>query len=60
MLKGRLGLDTINEKRYKVREIVTFLEQVGYRNLQHVESETAISAATAAVAAEGHLYCRAG
>ena len=51
--------DTINEKRRKVGEIVKFLEQAGYRDIQHVETGTAIGAATAAVAAEGHLYCRA-
>ena len=52
--------DTINEKRRKVREIVDFLEQAGYRDIQHVETGTAIGAATSAVAAEGHLYCRPG
>ena len=51
--------ETMREKKRKVTEIVEWLSQAGYRNVLHVESQTAITPANATVAAEGHLYCRA-
>jgi FkbM family methyltransferase len=50
--------ETMNEKRRKVREIVDYLWEAGYRDIRHVESDTAITQANTAVAAEGHLYCK--
>ena len=39
-----------------MREIVEFLEQADYKNIQHIETGTAIGAATSAIAAEGEMY----
>jgi FkbM family methyltransferase len=50
--------ETIREKKRKVAEIVDFLRETGYENIVHVETGTAITPANAAVAMEGHLYCR--
>jgi FkbM family methyltransferase len=49
---------TLTEKKRKVAEIVEWLEEIGYRNILHVESRAAISSANSSVAAEGHLYCK--
>jgi FkbM family methyltransferase len=50
--------ETMNEKRRKVTEIVDYLLESGYRDIRHVETDTALTQTNAAVAAEGHLYCR--
>ncbi len=50
--------ETVREKKRKVADIVAFLWSIGYRRIQHVESDTAITPENAAVAMEGHLYCR--
>jgi len=50
--------ETMREKRRKASEIIAFLREVGYRNIDHVESGAAISPGNEEVAAEGHLYCR--
>lgn len=49
--------DTMNEKRRKVAELVSFLTEQGYTSIVHVESGAMISPANSAAAAEGHLYC---
>lgn len=50
--------DTMKAKREKVAALVHFLEQAGYRNIEHVQTGTKIESTNSAVAAEGHLYCR--
>ncbi len=50
--------ETMREKKRRVGEIVAFLHQAGYLDIVHIETGLAIGAANAAVAAEGHLYCR--
>jgi FkbM family methyltransferase len=50
--------ETMAEKRRKVRDIVAFLRDVGYRDIWHVESDSAILPGMEPLAAEGHLYCR--
>ncbi|MGC9947947.1 MAG: FkbM family methyltransferase [Bryobacteraceae bacterium] len=49
--------ETMNEKRRKVSELVSFLVEAGYRNILHVESGESITLLNSSVAAEGHLYC---
>jgi FkbM family methyltransferase len=49
--------ETLNEKRRKVTEIVSYLWNLGYTNIRHVETDTAIAPENALVAVEGHLYC---
>jgi FkbM family methyltransferase len=49
--------ETMNEKKRKAAEIVACLNEFGYRNIWHVESGTAITAANSTVAVEGHLFC---
>ena len=49
--------ETMGEKKRKVREIVAFFIDAGYRDIQHVETGAAIKRGNAAQAAEGHLYC---
>ncbi len=52
--------ETMNLKRKKVTEIVTFLEEAGYGDIIHIESGSRIHRQTAAVAAQGHLFCKPG
>lgn len=49
---------TIPEKEQRVREIVEFLIPLGYTDIRHIESGDAIRPDNAALAREGHLYCR--
>lgn len=49
--------NTIAQKKAKVRAIVSFLSEVGYKSIYHVESNSRIGAENADVAARGHLYC---
>jgi len=49
--------ETLREKRRKVADIVDWLATAGYADLLHVETGTRITAANAAVAMQGHLYC---
>jgi len=51
--------ETIREKRRKVAEIVAFLWDINYRDIRHVETQTAITPENSAVAMQGHLYCQA-
>jgi hypothetical protein len=50
--------ETLNEKRRKVTEIVNYLWDAKYRDIRHVETETALTPENALVGVEGHLYCR--
>jgi FkbM family methyltransferase len=49
--------ETMNLKRKGVAEIVACLNELGYRDIRHVESGTQIDGTNSAVAVEGHLYC---
>ena len=51
--------ETIREKKTKVAEIVSFLWEVGYKRIRHVETGASITPENTAVAMEGHLYCQA-
>lgn len=51
---------TAADKAARVHAIVTFLTAQGYTRIRHIESGASITAANAAVAAQGHLYCEAG
>ena len=48
------------DKRAWVAAIVNRLWSPGYRNILHVETEARITPENSAVAAQGHLYARAG
>jgi len=48
------------DKRERVKAIVNRLWSLGYRNILHVESGTRITPENTALAAQGHLYVRAG
>ncbi len=48
------------DKRKRVEAIVAHLWQLGYRDILHVESRTAITPENAAKAARGHLYLKKG
>jgi FkbM family methyltransferase len=50
--------ETMNEKRQKTAAIVAYLRQVGYRNIQHVESGVLVDETNSEVAVRGHLYCQ--
>jgi len=60
--KPRLFLEmhgeTMNLKRKNVAAIVAYLDELGYRDILHVESGSKIGVENSAVAAEGHLYCQ--
>jgi FkbM family methyltransferase len=49
--------DTMREKKRKVADIVSFLWEIDYRHILHIESGKLITPETSAVAMEGHLYC---
>lgn len=49
--------ETLAEKRRKVAEIVSFLEETGYRAIEHVETGQRVTAANCQIAIEGHLFC---
>jgi FkbM family methyltransferase len=49
--------ETMDLKRKKVREIVAYLEELGYRDIRHVETGKQINLAVASDAAQGHLHC---
>ena len=50
--------ETMNLKRRNVAEIVGYLNELGYTDIRHIESTTAITPANSATAAQGHLFCR--
>ena len=49
--------ETMNLKRRNVAEIVGYLNELGYTDIRHIESTTAITQANSATAAQGHLHC---
>jgi len=51
--------ETIAEKKRKVAEIVAFLWDNGYRNIQHIETKSVVTPENAVLAKQGHLYCTA-
>ncbi len=51
--------ETMNLKRKNAEAIVACLEELGYRDILHVESGATISSGNSAIAAQGHLYCQA-
>lgn len=51
--------ETIREKKTKVAAIVSFLWEVNYRNIRHIETGVLIAPENSAEAMEGHLYCQA-
>jgi FkbM family methyltransferase len=50
--------ETIREKRRKVNEIVSFLWEINYRRIRHIETGATITPENTSVAMEGHLYCQ--
>ena len=50
--------ETMNLKRKNVAAIVASLNELGYRDIRHVETDARIDVENSAVAAEGHLYCQ--
>lgn len=50
--------ETMNLKRKNVAAIVDCLNDLGYTDIEHIETGTKINPANSAVAAEGHLFCR--
>lgn len=50
--------ETLREKRRKVAEIVTFLWEINYRHIRHIETGTTITRENTSIAMEGHLYCQ--
>ena len=48
-----------DDKRRRVQAIVDHIWPLGYTNIVHVETRTAITPQNAAIAAQGHLYARA-
>jgi FkbM family methyltransferase len=50
---------TMNEKKEKVAAIVSFLREVGYSGILHIESGKYVDEANSSIASEGHLYCTA-
>jgi FkbM family methyltransferase len=51
---------TEDEKEQRVRRIVQFLNAMGYTNIRHVETGSAVSPTNSSIARQGHLYCAAG
>lgn len=49
---------TVREKLQTAEQVVTFLFDMGYRDVKHVESGLRIMPANSFAAARGHLYCR--
>ena len=49
--------ETMREKKRKVTAIVVYVEDAGYCNIRHVETDALVTAANAELAAQGHLYC---
>jgi FkbM family methyltransferase len=60
--KPRLFLEIHGEtmalKRKNVAAVVAYLNDLGYRDIRHIESGTSIQTENSAIAAQGHLYCR--
>jgi FkbM family methyltransferase len=50
--------ETLREKKAKVSSIVTFLWDLGYHEIRHIETGVLITRENSEVAIEGHLYCK--
>lgn len=50
--------ETMNLKKRNVSQIVRYLMESGYENIEHIETGARINEENSAVAAQGHLYCR--
>ena len=50
--------ESMNLKRENVAAVVEYLNEVGYHDILHIESGTAIRQDNSAAAAQGHLFCR--
>jgi FkbM family methyltransferase len=50
--------ETMDLKRKNVAAVVGFLNDLGYRDIRHIESGASIHTGNSAGAAQGHLYCR--
>ncbi len=48
---------TMQEKERKVGEIVSFLWELEYKRIRHIETDAWITPENASVARQGHLYC---
>ena len=48
------------DKKRRVKAIVDFLWEAGYRDIQHIETKQRIEPGNATMAAQGHLYVRRG
>jgi FkbM family methyltransferase len=51
--------ESIREKKRKVAEIVSFLWEINYRRIRHIETGASITPENSSVAIRGHLYCLA-
>jgi FkbM family methyltransferase len=51
---------TEDEKEMRVRQIVQFLNAMGYGYIRHVETGRAVSSSNSSIARQGHLHCTAG
>jgi hypothetical protein len=49
--------ETLAEKKRKVAEIVGFLNETGYRVIEHVETGQRVTLGNCQIAIEGHLFC---
>jgi len=49
--------ETMAEKKRKVEDIVRFLEETGYREIEHLETGQRVTTANCHIAVEGHLFC---
>jgi len=50
--------ETMALKRKNVAAVVAYLNDLGYRDIRHIESGTSIHTDNSSIAAQGHLYCR--
>lgn len=48
---------SMTEKRRKVKEIVVFLNSIGYHDIRHIQTGTDITPDNSEISARGHLYC---
>jgi FkbM family methyltransferase len=48
--------ETMNEKLENARNIIEFLDSIGYQNILHIESGRQVTVSTSDIAARGHLY----
>ncbi len=49
--------ETMADKKRKVEDIVRFLEENGYLEIEHLETGQRVTAANSHIAVEGHLFC---